>query len=756
MNERQFRTTQGFISETVNKRDAVETDTYQRISTRVHSGRMIEEITALRGIAVLLVVACHFNIPHFQSGFFGVDVFFVISGFLITGILVREYNDSQLKNPSHGRISLRNFYLRRIKRIAPASIVTLISVAGYYEFFGNSLRKSQVTSDLLWSAFGFANSHFQFLSTNYFASNSAKSPLLHYWSLAVEEQFYFVWPLLILTAIKFHRLKIRGQYIRWNLRVTVLTISLTLLSCLFWIIYSNLNPTASYFMTQARAWELGFGGIFGMLVQNKVRIFERVKIGTISRLSILTIFASVFLVSNSNIAFSLFVPVTATGLFLYSVSINQWSPNLKKKSKIFQPFVFVGKISYSLYLWHYPLFVIFSERGYLQGPVGYLILISLTFVLSCISFKFVELPFLEGKFATYFVSRDEQYEKTESKMSRSGYIVSVLVLALGISSFPGYIYNYSNRQALTQNWKSPDLNSLFPDQGTNSNNISVSEAQTRNDSLTATNSYDPDTEAKWRTTLLQSAKNGKVSIDLLAKMPLLAFKKNNYETMCFKGVNQPCTILSFQGTHKRVLLLGDSRMTMILPPIVDYFRKRGNWSVDTWALPGCPILKISSESLGTADCVDRQKYIAESIDKFNPNLVIVSERFHEDFSYYPTLINFLKAKNLISKTIALVPFPYLKNAPESCFGKDGTYSITCFSVEANSSRVTSRVGAIFEQSGIKHFNFQNIICTASLLCPPVINGVYVYRDKSHINADFSESLAPVVGYFIDTNFPSDV
>ena len=149
-------------------------------SDRSFYKKHLDEITALRGLAVILVIACHYEFGFFKAGFIGVDIFFVISGYLITGTLISEYNKSQGSGSDYGQISLKAFYLRRIRRIAPASTVTLCSVLAYYVFFGNPVRIAQVKSDFLWSITGFANKHFDFISADYFSSNNAQSPLLHF------------------------------------------------------------------------------------------------------------------------------------------------------------------------------------------------------------------------------------------------------------------------------------------------------------------------------------------------------------------------------------------------------------------------------------------------------------------------------------------------------------------------------------------------------------------------------------------------
>jgi peptidoglycan/LPS O-acetylase OafA/YrhL len=160
------------------------------------SGRQARrgDIQGLQAVAVLLVMLDHADIPGLQGGYLGVDVFFVISGFLITGILLREVRRT-------GRVSIAGFYARRARRILPAaSIVLLAIVLGSSQLFGY-LRINEVLTDVTWAAFFAANIHSALSGSDYFAITTFLSPVQHFWSLAVEEQFYLVWPPLIALVV---------------------------------------------------------------------------------------------------------------------------------------------------------------------------------------------------------------------------------------------------------------------------------------------------------------------------------------------------------------------------------------------------------------------------------------------------------------------------------------------------------------------------------------------------------------------------
>ena len=229
------------------------------------------DIVGLRALAVMLVVLAHFRIPGFEFGFIGVDIFFVISGFLITRVLYKDFVYSSEEDPSRSYLSLSSFYLRRIRRLLPAAF-TVIAGVNVLSFF---LLNSEARNDLLvsskWSLLFFANVAFLRSESDYFQENSEPSMLLHFWSLSVEEQFYFVWPLLFLIASSLHRIKFRNKYFRFNSRILLLISIASISSFAFLQFGFRVAPIEAYFSIFTRAWELGIGGFFGVLAFHKRR-----------------------------------------------------------------------------------------------------------------------------------------------------------------------------------------------------------------------------------------------------------------------------------------------------------------------------------------------------------------------------------------------------------------------------------------------------------------------------------------------------
>jgi peptidoglycan/LPS O-acetylase OafA/YrhL len=300
----------------------------------------------MRAVAVLLVVAFHAGVPLVQGGFIGVDVFFVISGFLITGLLVSELARTE-------RISITGFYARRIRRLLPLSTVVLVAVAVMTVLVLPALDRPSIGADVRASALWYANLHFAATSTDYMSAVD-QSPVLHYWSLSVEEQFYVLWPLLILLVAGSVAVGIGRERLRHNRLVMALGVLFAVSLALSVLTSATSGPWA-YFGLHTRAWELAAGGLLALTI-DKVRRMPRLT-------AVLSGYAGLALVIGSALAFSrsttfpgtaALVPVGGTVLLLAAGSRTQaGAPRFLSGRAM----TYVGRISYGWYLWHWPALV---------------------------------------------------------------------------------------------------------------------------------------------------------------------------------------------------------------------------------------------------------------------------------------------------------------------------------------------------------------------------------------------------------------
>jgi peptidoglycan/LPS O-acetylase OafA/YrhL len=340
------------------------------------------DIQGLRAFAVVAVILNHlFDWP--VGGFVGVDVFFVLSGYLITSLLLREQSRT-------GTISFRNFYVRRLRRIAPAAVLVLLasSLAAYLLF--TSSRFTSTMIDAIWSFFFVGNWRFASSGTDYFQSGGALSPLQHYWSLGVEEQFYLVWPALLLLAFYFARF-IRRPNFRSRAVVFSIIAVITAASFLWASIQLNSEPTVGYFSTFTRAWELGVGALLATgtgLIPNRLPAGIK-PVAVIAGL--VGILGSFWLVPAGGALSSawLLLPVLSIAMVV-GAGAGVTSPAMVILTNPVSQYV--GRISYSLYLWHLPVIVLLAVIVPADSIVYGVLALVLTFALSAASFRFVEDP----------------------------------------------------------------------------------------------------------------------------------------------------------------------------------------------------------------------------------------------------------------------------------------------------------------------------------------------------------------------------
>jgi peptidoglycan/LPS O-acetylase OafA/YrhL len=355
--------------------------------------RFRPDIEGLRAVAIVAVLLCHAGVPFLAGGYVGVDVFFVISGFLITRLLLGEIERT-------GTISLRGFYARRAKRLLPLSAMLLVFVAVASMLILSPLRNTEVAGDIVSAALYVANWHFAAQSVNYFAQGLEPSPVLHLWSLAIEEQFYLVWPGLMLAVTWFWRR--RGRSVRPALWVTLAIILVA--SLVYGVILTNEKPAYAYFDTFARAWELGLGAAVAMLATVKMPRLAAVALGWAGVAAI--VYASFAFTADTTFpGTNALVPtlgaaalilsgtaLAATELGVAGVRAGAgWVLSLA-------PVRYVGRISYSWYLWHWP-FIIFAAA--LFGPhlsvLGGLLAVAASWVPTQLTHMLVEDPVRRSK-----------------------------------------------------------------------------------------------------------------------------------------------------------------------------------------------------------------------------------------------------------------------------------------------------------------------------------------------------------------------
>jgi peptidoglycan/LPS O-acetylase OafA/YrhL len=342
--------------------------------------KFLPEVQALRALAVLLVVVYHFQSGLLPGGFVGVDVFFVISGFLITGHLLRELRDT-------GRVSLGAFWAARARRILPASLVTIAVVCLATFVLSPMTQWERIGSQALASTFYVQNWVLAGESVDYMDSASSATGLQHFWSLAVEEQFYLFWPLLVLAAAVLARRA--GRNIARGILPALAIVAAASLAFGIWFSYSG-NP-AAYFITPSRIWELALGGVLAVVLRDASahpRLRKLLALGGTA-----AILAAALLFDGATIfpGTAALLPVLGT-IAVIAAGRTEGAFSLHRLSDA-RPVQWLGNISYSLYLWHWPVLVYYrtlADRS--PGPLASLLLVAASVGLAALSYYFVETP----------------------------------------------------------------------------------------------------------------------------------------------------------------------------------------------------------------------------------------------------------------------------------------------------------------------------------------------------------------------------
>ncbi|GGI69356.1 acyltransferase family protein [Pseudarthrobacter scleromae] len=347
------------------------------------SSKLRGDIQGLRALAVTAVIFDH--LLHWPSGgFVGVDIFFVISGFLITGILAKEFTRT-------GHISFTGFYTRRIRRIIPVSLLVLAATVLTAKLLYTASNFESVLWDSIASFFFVGNWRYAATGTDYFAAGGSPSPLQHFWSLAVEEQFYFVWPWLMLGILLLVT-KLWKVSAPRAVRISGLAMAVAIIASFAWALeQSSSAPTVAYFSSLTRTWELGVGALLALFAGAFVGIPAAART-LLAWLGTAGMLASIFFVTSGPgfPAPGGVFPVAATAAVIAAGIGAEAKHNYLLTNPVSR---YLGDVSYSLYLWHFPV-IIFLGVFYPEGGIAYtFIALGLTLALSVASYHLVEKPF---------------------------------------------------------------------------------------------------------------------------------------------------------------------------------------------------------------------------------------------------------------------------------------------------------------------------------------------------------------------------
>jgi peptidoglycan/LPS O-acetylase OafA/YrhL len=648
------------------------------------------DIEGLRAVAVLTVLGYHAFAPLFGGGYIGVDVFFVISGFLITGLLLAEL-------ARRGRVSLATFYARRARRILPAAAVVLVATVLGSRLLLAPLRQRDVAYDAIVAALQAGNWRFVAGQTDYLAADRAPSPLLHYWSLAVEEQFYLMWaPALLALGLLVRR-------VRW-LAITIALVTVTAGSFAMSLYWTATTAPLAYLGTPSRAWQFGVGALLALASRapglpglRTVPAWARAGLG----------WAGLAAIGYATVAFSSHTPYPGTAALVPTLGTAAVIASGRVRALGAAPVRAIGRLSYAWYLWHWPVLVLAEARvGPLSWPLKAALVVA-SAVPAALTLRLVERPL--------------RLSVTLSGRPRRGLAVGATAILLPVAA--ALVVGSSATRAMTGSvaWAGgplpagaatgPALLDGVPDPGTHGP-VRPAPAGARTD-------YPPDDGCE---------------------IPLTATE------------SPPCRFGAPAGAD-RVVLLGDSHAGHWYSSVA-HLAGRRHWAVEVLVKPGCPLATVSivDPHLGRAyrECdAWRETTLRRLAGEARPRLILISSlnRYGLDRS---TLAN--GWDTTMRRLTALgVPIGYLRDTPlpgrdvPACLsGSLDNWAACGFPRDAalQPDPVAAAIAAgAWPDTHVVDVN--DVLCPATT-CPAVISGILLYRDDTHLTNTAAVVLGPRV------------
>jgi peptidoglycan/LPS O-acetylase OafA/YrhL len=692
------------------------------------------DIEGLRAVAIILVLLAHAGVSRLEGGFVGVDVFFVISGFLITQMLVREVR-------STGRLRVRRFYARRARRLLPASAVTLVASAVLAWIFVPQSRWVDTAYDIMSSAVYLVNWRLADEAVDYFNSAGSPSIVQHFWSLAVEEQFYIFWPCLIIGAAFVARIT-RRRGITGSL---MLALALVGLPSLAWsVYYTASSPSHAYFVTTTRVWELALGAALAILAVNG-RCLPRI-------VAVIAGWAGIAAIIAAAVLFTSATPFPGSAALLptlgsAAVIAAGLSAEARSRGSVSQllatgPMETVGRLSYSLYLCHWPILVVATAAlGTLDTVTG-LIAVSAAFIPAYLLHHHIENPIR-------FSQAGLQYSGPMLKLAAVTTVVSLTAgMALYIANWPPAppfvpptIAVVNSAEQTNPSGETGGAQIEQSVDKTNPNAI-LGAGLLREDPLNDPNGAPKDKSAH------------------IVPDPLVANEDYTQCTQVIESAEVRSCAYGKQDSDVVVAVVGDSHANQWVPGLSKVAEKKG-WALVEYTKAAC---SFSDVPVATKDqkpypsCNEWSAAVLDQLIKEKPTMVITAQSskgvfVNGELRYDPVGRSALAAglrRYYEALTKAGIPVLVIQDSPAP------TQDIPdC--VEANTDELTAcaadravmvpddhgsdQMEAVQGLSNVRVVDFNDAICPTDK-CAAVIGNVLLYRDNSHLTGTYVRTLVP--------------
>jgi peptidoglycan/LPS O-acetylase OafA/YrhL len=662
-----------------------------------HSRQFRGDIQGLRALAVGLVVLYHGGLPFLTGGYVGVDVFFVISGFLITTHLLQRLERT-------GRVGFADFYARRARRILPASLlVVVLSVAAALIWMPPLLMR-EVWFGAVATALYVPNILFGLQGTNYLAE-STPSLFQHYWSLGIEEQFYLLWPLVLFLVVRF----LPGRR-----RLVAVLVTLTVVSFVagVWLTFQN-QPWA-FFGLPTRAWELAVGGIVAAVALNRESVLPPRASAVVGWAGVAGIVIAGFTFTESTQfpGFAAALPVVATAAVILAGSgPAPWGPSAVLSLR---PLLFVGTISYSLYLVHWPLLIVPQAAVGFENPLPLWLTLTLALAavpLAWILYRWVETPARDMRWLTAFRPR---------RTLLAAGVGSVLIVAATTGSYAA------------------------------SSSVPLHEAET----VAASAPSEPPA----LTTFVPANLEPSLRAASDDQPPI-------YDDGCHLGFDatKPKDCVYGDPAAPRIALFGDSHASQWFPALWSYAQANG-MSLEVHSKSSCP--SVDADLLRNAvpytACTLWRDAVFDRLASESPALVVLAN--YEKVTYaHPGGGDVADWKAALGRTleridaptVVMADTPDLGTTPSVCLSAHLGAALECgrdrSTAVAQVYRDAEREAA--QEHGAAFIDLTDYLCTTDE-CGPIIGDTLAYRDAHHLTATFSAELAvPLTEKLADAGFP---
>ena len=641
------------------------------------------EIQGLRAVAVVLVLIFHFWPSQLPGGYVGVDVFFVLSGYLITGMIWRELLET-------GQLSCLDFYSRRLRRLMPLALAVLaVTFAAMFWFLPRS-RWTETSLEIAASAIYMQNWMLAWIAGDYLAAEAAASPVQHYWSLSIEEQYYIAWPLIVIAVTKLS--KRFGWPLEAGMLVSLTAVFLTSLAISVQV--TSIDETRAYFVTHTRMWEIAMGGILAItIVRFQLIPLLRLFLFCFGILAILTA-AFTFSDKTAFPGYAALLPTFGTVLIIVSGKL-EFGLFRGLNAKWIR---WIGDRSYSIYLWHWPILVFYLATGRSVGWLEGSAMLIITILISHFSYTFIEQRFRYPQVAS---------ERSTLALGTTAALLCALI--------PSTFAQVTNTKTDRQNLQTAEQLMRYPGPAALVDGVDVPHGVP----------FLPSLET------------------LRNDIPVVYKGEGCHQNQ--RDSNPKHCILGAKDAPTTVAIFGDSHAAQWFPALARVSKKK-NWRLISLTKSACPFARIEpSKDKPNVSCKKWRENVIRWLKHNHVDIVFTSQSRQPSVSNQELLSGIQSVwSELLADGIIVVGIedtPRFNFEPGDCLSEDPS---KCFATRDEALPKRKLEDAASSFPGLYVLDLTDGICGPHT-CEAVVGNIIVLRDTHHLTATYSAALAP---YFL--------